>query len=123
MKYVFQFGRILAFCLLGEVLHALLPLPIPSSVYGLVLLLIALKTKIVKLEDVKDAGKWLIGIFLLLFLPGTVGVMEQADVLLKLWAPILVALIPMTALVFFVSGKVTDWIVSRKHSQKEADHE
>ena len=39
-KYIFQFGRILAFCFLGEVLHAVLPLPVPASVYGLVLLLV-----------------------------------------------------------------------------------
>lgn len=41
-KYIFQFGRILAFCFLGEVLHVVLPLPVPASVYGLVLLLAAL---------------------------------------------------------------------------------
>ena len=39
-KYIFQFARILAFCFLGEVLHAVLPLPVPASVYGLVLLLV-----------------------------------------------------------------------------------
>ena len=44
MKYIFQFARILVFCLLGELLHFLLPLPVPASIYGLVLLLLALKT-------------------------------------------------------------------------------
>ena len=38
-KYLFQFARILAFCFLGEFCHAVLPLPIPASIYGLVLLL------------------------------------------------------------------------------------
>ena len=38
-NYLFQFARILAFCFLGEVCHAVLPLPVPASVYGLVLLL------------------------------------------------------------------------------------
>ena len=38
-KYIFQFARILAFCFLGEILHVVLPLPVPASVYGLVLLL------------------------------------------------------------------------------------
>ena len=41
-KYLFQFARILAFCFLGEFCHAVLPLPIPASIYGLVLLLAAL---------------------------------------------------------------------------------
>ena len=47
MKYVFQFARILAFCVLGEALHALLPLPVPASIYGLVLFLMALRLHIV----------------------------------------------------------------------------
>ena len=39
-KYLIQFARILAICYLGEILHAVLPLPVPASVYGLVLLLV-----------------------------------------------------------------------------------
>ena len=62
-KYIFQFARILAFCFLGEILHAVLPLPVPASVYGLVLLLMALNFKLVKLEDVKEVGTYLTGIF------------------------------------------------------------
>lgn len=44
-------------------LHAVLPLPVPASVYGLVLLLAALTTGIVKLEQVKETGTYLTGIF------------------------------------------------------------
>lgn len=44
VKYIFQFARITAFCLAGEVLAAVLPLPIPASVYGLLLLVAALKS-------------------------------------------------------------------------------
>ena len=56
MKYLFQFLRILVFCLLGELLHFLLPLPIPASVYGLMLLLAALRFGVVKLEQVRTAA-------------------------------------------------------------------
>ena len=66
-KYIFQFARILAFCFLGEILHVVLPLPVPASVYGLVLLLAALNFKLVKLDDVKEVGTYLTGIFPLLF--------------------------------------------------------
>lgn len=48
-KYLFQFARILAFCFLGEFCHAVLPLPIPASIYGLVLLLAALLLGLVQL--------------------------------------------------------------------------
>ena len=53
VKYIFQFARITAFCLAGEVLAAVLPLPIPASVYGLLLMVAALKTGLLKLEQVR----------------------------------------------------------------------
>ena len=114
MKYIFQFARILVFCFLGEVLYVLLPLPIPASVYGLILLLAALKLGIVRLEQVKAVGNFLTGIFLLLFIPGTVAVVEQLSLLRSLWLPILIVLLPMTWAVFGASGKSTDLIVGRK---------
>ena len=114
MTYIFQFLRILLFCLLGELLHGLLPLPIPASIYGLVLLLMALKTGIIKLEQVKQTGSFLTGIFPLLFIPGTVGVIELWDILGRIWLPMLIALIPVTILTFAVSGWMTQWISGRK---------
>ena len=57
MKYIFQFLRILGFCLAGELLHWLLPLPVPASIYGLVLLLLALKMGVVKLEQIKETSQ------------------------------------------------------------------
>lgn len=39
MKYLRQFCIILLISALGEGLHILLPLPVPASVYGLVLML------------------------------------------------------------------------------------
>lgn len=52
-----------------------LPLPVPASVYGLVLLLAALTAGIVKLEQVKETGTYLTGIFPLLFVPAAAGIM------------------------------------------------
>lgn len=114
MRYIFQFLRILCFCLLGELLHFWVSLPIPASIYGLALLLLALKTGAVKLEQVKQTGSFLTDIFPLLFIPGAVGVMELWDILGKLWLPILIALIPVTILTFAFSGWVTQRIAGRK---------
>ena len=62
MKLIFEFARIAAFCFAGEVCHLVLPLPIPASVYGLMLLLAALRFGVVKLEQVRTAALFLIGI-------------------------------------------------------------
>lgn len=57
MKYVRQFVIIMLFTFLGEVLKALLPFPVPASIYGLLALLIALETKLLPLASVRDVGR------------------------------------------------------------------
>ena len=41
MKYLRQLLIILIFSFIGEVLHSLIPIQVPASIYGLVLLFIA----------------------------------------------------------------------------------
>lgn len=111
MKYVFQFARITGFCLAGELLHALLPLPVPAGIYGLVLLAAALLTGLVKLEQVKQTGDFLSSMFPLLFIPTVVGAMEVRDLIAANWLPILIALLPVTWAVMAAAGKVTQKII------------
>ena len=88
MKYVFQFLRILTFCFLGEVLRGLLPLPIPASIYGLALLLAALKAGLVRLE--------------------------LGPVLAASWLPVALAVALVTVLVMAAAGRVTQAVSRRK---------
>ena len=113
MKYVFQFARIMGFCLLGEVLHAVLPLPIPASIYGLVLLAAALLTGVVKIEQVKQTGDFLSGLFPVLFIPTVAGVMEVWELIEGNLVPIVIALVPVTWAVMAVAGKVTQGIMDK----------
>ena len=50
MKYIKQFSIIITVSFLGEVLHALLPLPIPASIYGLLLMLAGLCCHIIPMD-------------------------------------------------------------------------
>lgn len=120
LKYIFQFCRILAFCFAGEALHFLLPLPIPASIYGLLLLLAALRAGVVRLEQVQATGQFLIAIFPLLFIPAAVGVMELWAELGAMLLPVLLALGPVTVMVMGVSGRVTQGIAHRKEAQRHA---
>ena len=56
MKYLQQFGIILAVSFVGELLNYAIPLSIPASIYGLVLMFVCLCMKWIKLEDVKRNG-------------------------------------------------------------------
>ena len=113
MKYVFQFARIMGFCLAGEVLHALLPLPVPAGIYGLVLLATALLTGVVKIGQVKQTGDFLSGLFPILFIPTVAGVMEVWDLIEGNLLPIVIALVPVTWAVMAAAGRVTQRIMDR----------
>lgn len=114
VKYIFQFARITAFCLAGEVLAVVLPLPIPASVYGLLLMVAALKTGVLKLDQVRETGLFLTGIFPLLFVPTAAGVVELGSQLMDLLLPAVLAIVPITALVMAVTGMVAQKCAGRK---------
>ena len=99
----------------------MLPLPVPASVYGLVLLLLALNFRLIKLEDVKEVGTYLTSIFPLLFVPAAAGVMELWAEMGEMLLPILIAIIPVTVLVMVSAGKTTQALSGRKN--KEADND
>ena len=62
MKYLKQFLIILTISFIGEILNKYIPLPVPASIYGIVIMLLCLLLKIIKLEQVKDAADFLIAI-------------------------------------------------------------
>lgn len=101
----------------------MLPLPIPASIYGLLLLLAALRFGIVKLEQVKEVGLFLTGIFPLLFVPAAAGVMELWAEMGKMLLPIVIAIIPVTVLVLVSAGRTTQALTSRRAVKKEAEHD
>ena len=84
----------------------MLPLPVPASVYGLVLLLAALTTGVVKLEQVKETGTYLTGIFPLLFVPAAAGIMELWAEMGQLLLPILIAILPVLLCCLFIPHTV-----------------
>ena len=110
MSLLFQFGWILLVCFLAEVLAAVVPLPIPASVYGLVLMLAALGLKLIKVEQVKKASSFLVGILPILFLVPAVGIMSLWAELKAFLLPCLLAAVPVTVLVMAASGLVTQLV-------------
>ena len=118
MKYIRQFGIILLLSTLGEVLHALLPLPVPASVYGLVLMLGALISGILKLEQVKEAAEFLIEIMPVMFIPAGVGLLTAWGALKPVWFPISVITVVTTVIVMVVTGHVTQFVIRRGRWEK-----
>ena len=113
MKYIPQFLYILSFSFIGEVLQAAVPLPIPAAIYGLVLLLIALATGLLKTSQVKDAANWLISIMPILYVPICVKILEYWGIISQNAVAIITIIVTSAFFVFAVSGLVTQWLMKR----------
>lgn len=106
MKYLSQFCIIMGFTFVGEAIQRIVPLPIPGSVYSLVLLFLALCFGLVKLEQVKDAAHFLTSILPILFVAPAVGIVEYWDLISSNLLPIILLILATTVLTFGISGTV-----------------
>ena len=118
MKYVRQFTIILVVSFIGELLNYFLPIPVPGSIYGLVIMLICLLTGVIPLHAVRDTGRFLVEVMPLMFIPGAVGLLESWGVLRPIWAPVLAITVVTTVAVMAATGRITQGIV-RMGQKKE----
>lgn len=114
MKLLYQFGIILGMSFLGEVLHAVIPLPIPASIYGLVLMLLCLCTKVIKLSQVKIAADFLIDIMPPMFIPAAVGIVVVWADLQEILVPVVVITVVSTIVVMACTGKISQAVIRAK---------
>ena len=105
MKFLRQFMIILLLSFLGEVLKMFIPLPIPASVYGLVLMLLCLVTGI--------------EIMPVMFIPAAAGLIDSWKVLQPLLLPILVITVVITIFVMVVTGKIAQMIAQKRGIKNE----
>lgn len=120
MKYLKQFLIILLISLIGEGMHYFIPLPVPASIYGMAILFVGLVTKIIPLDSVKDAGKLMIEIMPVMFIPAGVGLMASFGVLKPMIIPFCVVLIVTVVTVIIITGHVSQFIIkSGKKKNKE----
>ena len=122
MKYLRQFGIILAVTCAGEIMKYFIPLPIPGSIYGLILMFVLLLTKVIKVEHVKETGEFLIEIMPMMFIPAGVGLLNAWDTLKPVLIPIIVILFASTIVVMGVSGKVTQTMIEAEERKKNEGH-
>ncbi len=120
MKYLRQFLLILLISFIGELLHEVLPLPVPASVYGFAILFIGLLSGFIKLEHVKDTGKLLIEIMPVMFIPAGVGLLESWPQLAPIGVPVAVITAVSTIVVMVVSGKITQFVIKKEAQKKTA---
>ena len=122
MNYIFQLAIILGVSFAGELLNTLLPLPVPASVYGLVIMFLLLCTKIVKLEQVEKISEYLMAIMPLFFIEPTVGIMNSYGLVKGKIIPLFIACFLSFAAVVVITGSVSQGII-RFRRKKQSENE
>lgn len=107
MKYLRQILVIMGFSAMGETLHHWIPIPIPASIYGMILLFLALATGILPKSWVSETGGFLVSILPLLFIVPVVGLLSCWDVVAPNLGAICAIVIVSTAVTFGVAGFAT----------------
>lgn len=113
MKYVIQFMIVIGFSFIGEFLHYILPLPIPASIYGIVLLFAALELKILKVNDIREVSSFLIAVMPMMFIPAAVGLVNSWDIISSSLLKYIIVTFVTTFVVMGVSGLVTQFVIRK----------
>lgn len=119
LQYLKQIMLIVLFSFLGELLHSLIPWPIPASIYGMVLLAAALLLKIIRPRQVSDAGHFLTGILPLLFVAPLVNLVDCWDTLKPYLLGVVIVLVVSSLLTFGAAGLVTQLLMKKGGEAKK----
>ena len=118
MKLIKQFIYIIAFTFIGELLHFLIPLPIPASIYGIVLLFIALMKKWVKVSDIRETSTFLIAIMPVMFIPAAVGLIDSWQDIQSNFLKFAIVTVVSTFVEMGVAGYITQLTIRKSKKIK-----
>ena len=106
----------------GEVLNYLLPLPIPASIYGIVIMFAALLTGVIPLDSIKETAKFLIAIMPIMFVAPAVGLIDAWDLIKGSLVQYLILILGSTFLVMGLTGMITQLMLNKGSAKGGEDH-
>lgn len=104
MKFLRQFLIILVICLFGEIINRFFKIPIPGNVIGMVILLLALTTGVIKLKQIEDVSEFLLNHLAFFFVPAGVQILTSFDVIKGSLFSILFIILTSTVVVMSITG-------------------
>lgn len=121
MKYLIQMCVIAGITFAGELMRAFLPLPVPASVYGMILLFLCLCTGVIKVKQIEETAEFLLAIMPVLFVGPGVGILENYTHVTNNLPIFLLTVLVSTVVVMGVTGTVVQavMVLKRKAGKKK----
>lgn len=104
LLFLRSFLILIVFLLLGKGIQQVTGLPVPGSIFGLLLLFSVLTARLIPLRFVLPAGNLLLTYITLLFVPVGVGLLKYVDLLQNHWLTIIVSSLVSTIIVLLSVG-------------------
>ncbi|MBP2858956.1 CidA/LrgA family protein [Dickeya oryzae] len=115
------FLLIYACLFLGIGIAAVLPITLPGSIIGMLILFLLLSLQIIPAQWVKPGCHVLIRYMALLFVPIGVGVMQYFDLLRAQFAPVILSCAVSTLVVLITVSSCSHLVHGRKSARHQAD--
>ncbi|MEC2286772.1 antiholin-like murein hydrolase modulator LrgA [Bacillus velezensis] len=106
--------------LISNGIAAIVPIPIPASVVGLVLLFVLLCLKVIKLEQVETLGTSLTSLIGFLFVPSGISVMNSLGVMQQYGVHIALVILLATIILLGATGLFSQLILSVSQKRQKA---
>lgn len=123
MKIFKQLGLVLSIAFAGEILNHLTGIPIPGSIIGMVILLILLKTKVIRVVQIEEITDFMLSNITFFFIPVGVGIMISYKYLEGHYTAGISLILATTVIIMVVSGGVTEILVRRREKRIAAREE
>ena len=95
----------------------------PASIYGMVIMFVCLMTGVIKLEQVKETGIFLIEIMPVMFIPAGVGLMTSWGILKPVLLPVCIVTVVAIITVMVVTGRISQSIITRADKKNAGEVE
>lgn len=120
MKHLKAIGIIFGVSFIGELLNHLIDLPVPASVYGIIILLILLCSRLIDADSIRPTANLLIELMPIMFVPAIVSPVNCYDTLLSFIVPFVIIFAVSTVLVMLTTGTAAQWMI-RHERRREND--
>lgn len=118
MNLLKQLLIIFCICIAGQLISGLLPIPFPSSVISLILLLVLLIFHLIKLNSIKEVSEFLLANMAFFFIPAGVNIMEHFETIKK-DIPVLLFICIVTTFLTFAASAYTVIGVTKLMNRRE----
>ncbi len=121
MKYLCQFAVIGAVSLVGEILHSVLPFPVPASVYGLCLMFLGLCSGLIRLSWIEETANFLLAVMPIFFIEPSVQLMTSFGIIKGNVIGLVSICLTSWLVVIVVTGRVAQWMIGRRQKKQNEE--